>query len=176
MHPEAQSAVQPRMSKDWSNPVFFKGEAFPHEAVKDFDYVIIVAGSRGFEDYRLFAEIMRERIGMYEGTVIFVSGKAKTGGDAMIIDFCKEEGYPWTEYPADWDQHGKSAGYIRNHEMSLVATDAIVFWDGHSKGTKHMIDIAYEKKLHVVTVLIDIIKKDNSYGQKSKGSGSIDTE
>jgi len=28
---------------------------------------------------------------------------------------------PFTEYPANWDRDGKSAGYIRNHAMATSA-------------------------------------------------------
>lgn len=49
--------------------------------------------------------------------------------------------------PADWDKHGKSAGYKRNEEMARNADALIAFWDGKSKGTKHMIDIARECNL-----------------------------
>ena len=51
------------------------------------------------------------------------------------------------EFPADWDKHGKSAGYKRNLEMAENADALIAFWDGESRGTKHMIDIAKEKNL-----------------------------
>lgn len=43
---------------------------------------------------------------------------------------------------ANWEKHGKSAGYKRNQEMANVSTHLIAFWDGKSRGTKHMIDIA----------------------------------
>ena len=53
---------------------------------------------------------------------------------------------------ADWEKHGKSAGYKRNQEMANVSTHLIAFWDGKSRGTKHMIDIAKRDALksHVV--------------------------
>ena len=35
--------------------------------------------------------------------------------------------------------YGKSAGFIRNADMGAYADAAIIFWDGESKGTKHMI-------------------------------------
>ena len=53
---------------------------------------------------------------------------------------------------ADREKHGKSAGYKRNQEMANVSTHLIAFWDGKSRGTKHMIDIAKRDALksHVV--------------------------
>jgi hypothetical protein len=51
-----------------------------------------------------------------------------------------------------WDLFGKKAGYMRNEEMAKVADAAIIFWDGKSKGSKHMIDISkkYNLKLRIV--------------------------
>ena len=59
--------------------------------------------------------------------------------------------------PAQWDLHGKSAGYVRNNEMLVYAKEAdysvlVAFWDGKSKGTKDMIDIS-RKNLDSVEVV-----------------------
>ena len=51
--------------------------------------------------------------------------------------------------PADWNKYGKSAGYKRNEEMANIADAALVIWDGESRGSKHMIDIAKKQKLQV---------------------------
>ena len=48
-----------------------------------------------------------------------------------------------------WDKYGKKAGYLRNVEMAENANALIAFWDGKSKGTKHMIDIATERNLPI---------------------------
>lgn len=61
-------------------------------------------------------------------------------------------GLPVDEFRADWDTHGKSAGYKRNSQMADHADMLIAFWDGKSKGTKHMIDLARAKKLIVKVV------------------------
>ena len=56
----------------------------------------------------------------------------------------------------DWNTYGKSAGYRRNAEMAKYASEAygvlFAFWDGQSRGTKHMIDLAnkYGLEVHVV--------------------------
>lgn len=56
-------------------------------------------------------------------------------------------GYSVDQYPADWDTYGKSAGYRRNEDMAKIADACIVFWDGESRGSKHMIDIAEREGL-----------------------------
>jgi hypothetical protein len=44
------------------------------------------------------------------------------------------------------------AGYLRNIQMAEVADAVVVFWDGESRGTKMMIDIAkdYDLSLRVI--------------------------
>lgn len=59
--------------------------------------------------------------------------------------YAKERGYAVSEHPADWDRYGKSAGYIRNKEMAEEADALMAFWDGKSRGTMHMINLAKEK-------------------------------
>ena len=75
-----------------------------------------------------------------------VSGTAN-GADKLGEKFAKENGYPIKQFPADWDKNGKGAGYIRNAQMAEYADALIVFWDGKSKGTKHMIDLAKRANL-----------------------------
>ena len=68
-------------------------------------------------------------------------------GSNVALSQKREKGYKIKEFPAKWGQYGKRAGYLRNEEMANYATHCICFWDGESKGTKHMIDIAEREKL-----------------------------
>lgn len=56
-------------------------------------------------------------------------------------------GWGVQSFPADWQKNGKSAGYKRNEEMAQNSDALIAFWDGESKGTKHMIDTAKRYRL-----------------------------
>ena len=69
--------------------------------------------------------------------------------------YANERGYPIKQFPADWNKYGKSAGYKRNEEMAKYADALIAFWDGKSKGTKHMIDLAKRYGLKVKVVIFN---------------------
>lgn len=110
---------------------------------------LIIAGSRTFDDYRLLCTICdRITTNSPHGTVEIISGGAK-GADSLGERYAIEKGFGLRIFPADWERHGKSAGYIRNIEMAEYGDTLAAFWDGCSKGTEHMIRHAKEKGLTV---------------------------
>ena len=113
-------------------------------------YKIIIAGGRDFMDYNLLKEktnkILQEKKVTHK--IVIISGCAR-GADTLGLRYASENAFDVEEYPADWDKYGKKAGYMRNVEMAENANALIAFWDGKSKGTKHMIDIATERNLPI---------------------------
>ena len=121
---------------------------------------IIIAGSRDFNDYELLKksaiEIITKKTMLPDLTRI-ISGGAR-GADTLGERFANEMGLEISRFIPDWDGLGKRAGYVRNAEMAKFAVEddnygvLIAFWDGQSKGTKHMIDLGkrYGLEVHVV--------------------------
>ena len=121
---------------------------------------IIIAGSRDFGDYELLKksaiEIITKKTMLPDLTRI-ISGGAR-GADTLGERFANEMGLEISRFIPDWDGLGKRAGYVRNAEMAKFAVEdnndgmLIAFWDGQSRGTKHMIDLAkrYGLEIHVV--------------------------
>ncbi len=110
---------------------------------------VIIAGSREFSDLAFLTEkcdTVLERVKSQGVTV--VSGCAR-GADTLAIEYAQSRGYPVEEYPANWEEHGRSAGYRRNVLMSENADALIAFPKGASKGTKHMISVARSKGMPV---------------------------
>jgi hypothetical protein len=73
-----------------------------------------------------------------------VSGGAN-GADKLGELFAKKHNIETIIYKPDWKKYGKSAGFLRNHDIINAADNVIAFWDGVSNGTKHDIDIATQK-------------------------------
>lgn len=112
---------------------------------------IIVAGGREFTDVDLM-KLELNRLWKEIGAFTIVSGGAK-GADQLGESVALSASVPVVRYPADWDKYGKSAGYKRNEAMARVADGLIAFWDGESKGTGHMIDIATREGLFPIIVI-----------------------
>lgn len=117
---------------------------------------IIIAGSRDFNNYKLLEQSLLDFIGSFEHNQIeIISGTAR-GADRLGEQFSNSMNYNLVRFPADWDKYGKSAGYRRNAEMAKYASEEdgvlFAFWDGQSRGTKHMIDLAnkYDLEVHVI--------------------------
>jgi hypothetical protein len=111
----------------------------------------IIAGSRVI----LGKNIVREAHILSGFTVTTVISGGAKGVDRLGEQYAKEIGVPVEVYEPDWEGQGKKAGYLRNQSMALVADALIAIWDGKSKGTKHMIDIATRKGLKVYVYLIE---------------------
>ena len=119
-------------------------------------YKLIVAGGREFSDYELLAEKLDNiRYVVWDQDIAddveIVCGKAR-GADTLGETWAKKSHVGVKYFPADWDRYGKSAGYRRNGEMAEYGDALIAFWDGVSKGTAHMINLATEKDLTVMVV------------------------
>jgi len=112
---------------------------------------VIIAGSRTFNDYESLKAELNILI-QHSKVEEVVSGTAY-GADKLGGKWAKEYGFKIKKFPANWDLYGKSAGFRRNEAMAKYATHCVVFWDGVSKGSKHMIELAkkYNLKLKIVT-------------------------
>ncbi len=104
---------------------------------------VVVAGCREYNDYREASEFISDCIKdiREKYTLVFVSGGCR-GADKLGEKYAKENGFKTEVYMAEWDRYGMRAGPIRNEKMAEKSDYIICFWDGKSKGTKSMIDIA----------------------------------
>lgn len=110
---------------------------------------IIIAGGRNFDDYQLLEQRCNDIIGLYSHDEIEIVSGTANGADKLGEVYASKRGYSVKRFSADWNKHGRSAGYKRNEDMARYGDVLIAFWDKESKGTKHMIDLAMKHKLSV---------------------------
>lgn len=111
----------------------------PHDNEQGKTVKVIVAGGRDFDDYEVMASTLDAVFAAWPENIVIVSGQAP-GADTLGERYAAEHGLATSLHPADWKRLGKTAGYRRNEEMGMLADRLVAFWDGQSKGTKHMID------------------------------------
>lgn len=109
---------------------------------------VIIAGGRDFDDYDMLVKTMDMVLQNITDEIQVVSGTA-SGADTLGERYAEERGYKIARFPADWKKYGRAAGFNRNVEMAKNADALVAFWDGKSKGTKHMLDIAQRYGLRV---------------------------
>lgn len=109
---------------------------------------VIIAGGRDFQDYPMLRQTMDSLLSNIQDDIVVVCGKAR-GADTLGERYAQERGYTVHTFFADWEKWGKAAGFIRNEEMANNADALVAFWDGESRGTKHMIELAKRYQLKV---------------------------
>lgn len=106
---------------------------------------VLVTGSRSWtareEVYGVLDELRPD---------IVIHGGCPTGADAMASAWCQLHGVAEDVFPADWEVHGRRAGYLRNQAMIDEGPDLVVaFRREGSRGTQMTIDLARKAGLQV---------------------------
>lgn len=116
---------------------------------------VLVCGSRDYGDaeqmYRILDGLLLEarvrqavELRHDRPAMTIVHGAAR-GADSLAARWANQVDDVWEEaYPADWDEYGKRAGYIRNQQMIETFPDLVIaFFAGErTKGTQHTCDLA----------------------------------
>ncbi len=115
----------------------------------------LICGSRDFSDSfraNLFIDTFIKEY-VPAGSIV-MHGNAR-GADRMAASSAARHGCDVVAYDADWDTHGKRAGFIRNLEMLDANPDRVIaFWNGGSKGTSHTISEAEKRGIPTTVVQI----------------------
>jgi hypothetical protein len=106
---------------------------------------ILITGSRDWNDIDQLTSVLRSAwnlAGQPEDAVL-VSGSCRTGADAIAEEVWDRQGYAIESHPADWDQFGKRAGFVRNAEMVNLGADiCLAFIRNGSKGATMTAELA----------------------------------
>jgi len=132
---------------------------------------VILAGSRGIPQNMMFLEQCIGWAREYAGIeVTEVIGGMARGVDTTGMQWAAANGIPFHAFPADWEKHGVVAGLIRNCKMRAFGEGLIAVWDGHSAGTKHMIEqmITYKKPYFYFDLALGDYFYGNNAGRESK--------
>lgn len=98
---------------------------------------LAIIGSRDFNNYNLLEESLK----LYKSKINKVISGAARGADSLGEKWANNNKIETLIFPADWEKHGKAAGFIRNEDIIKNCDCCIAFWDGLSKGTAHSISL-----------------------------------
>lgn len=107
---------------------------------------VLVCGGRDYADAEaLNAEL--DAIHAEFGISEMIHGAAR-GADSLAAAWAESRGIPTRAFPAEWDKHGKAAGFRRNETMLQEHPDAVIAFPG-GKGTAHMVRLAVAAGVNV---------------------------
>jgi predicted Rossmann fold nucleotide-binding protein DprA/Smf involved in DNA uptake len=113
---------------------------------------IIVAGSRDVTAKEVKYAL---QICPWIGFVSTVISGTACGADTFGERWAQERYINIVRYPAEWKKHGRSAGPIRNKVMAQNAEGLIAVWNGKSRGTLSMINLAMDYGLRIMIIRTD---------------------
>jgi hypothetical protein len=112
----------------------------------------IIAGSRSITSFQTVKAAIESCPWLDEVTEV-VTGGAQ-GVDTLGDNWAWCAKLDRTIMKANWEKHGKSAGFQRNSRMADYADALILVWDGSSRGSKNMLGIARSKNLKIWEVIV----------------------
>ncbi len=107
---------------------------------------VLVCGGRHYHNQKYLFHVL-DSFHRKNAITGIVHGGA-SGADTLAGDWAKQNGVFEEVFPAKWEQHGKSAGPIRNRAMADTMPDLVCVFPG-GRGTDHMLKTALDKGLDV---------------------------
>jgi hypothetical protein len=116
---------------------------------------LLITGSRTWTDSETIYWTFRawwEAMGRPTNPTL-VSGACPKGADALSEYVWERNGWPVERHPAQWDQHGRAAGFIRNKAMVDSGPDfCIAFIKDGSKGASHTAKLAEDANIPTLRI------------------------
>lgn len=115
---------------------------------------VLVCGGRDFSDRDMLARALAPYKPVPVTAVCehkIIAGGA-TGADALAIEWAEVFGVPFRIFPANWKEHGRAAGPIRNQRMIDEGKPDLVIAFPGGRGTADMVSRARKAGIEVVEV------------------------
>ena len=112
---------------------------------------LLVCGGRDYKDRHRIYRSLDKVLKAQNGDLTIIAGGAN-GVDTIAEEWAVENNLETDIYPADWDNLGKKAGYVRNAQMLEEGKPDYVLAFPGGPGTKMMKNLARKKKIGVLVV------------------------
>lgn len=121
---------------------------------------IAVTGGRNFSNDTLVNSTL-DSIHTTTPITTLIHGNC-SGADSLCREWARRAGITIISRPADWKQHGRAAGPIRNREMLAMKPDLLVAFPG-GRGTADMVGAA---KKAGITIHVVVAQKEQPKEQQ----------
>lgn len=111
---------------------------------------VVIAGSRSIINYNAVVKAVKES--GFEVTEVVCGGAI--GVDSLGERYARENNLKLSFFKPDYKQHKHNAPNLRNSKMAVYGDALIAVWNGHSSGTKHMIEMMERNKKPVFVKII----------------------
>lgn len=121
---------------------------------------VVICGSRQVtnpDEVRSAISTAAQKFAAAGGEIDVVMSGQAAGPDTIGAYLAEANGIKVEKYPAEWDVYQRRAGIVRNEKMAETMDACIAIWDGKSRGTNNMIQLAQRKlpesmiHVHIVT-------------------------
>ena len=112
---------------------------------------VLVCGGRNFADHRKFS-IRMDAVNEQYGPLQCVIEGGASGADRMAWRWATKHFLPIETYSADWKNHGRAAGPIRNERMLREGRPDLVIAFPGGRGTANMVSLARAAGVRVIEV------------------------
>lgn len=109
---------------------------------------VLVCGGREYDDWPRLKEKLDKLHEEHQFTEV-IHGAAQ-GADRLSGVWARWYNIKETPFPADWKQHGKRAGYVRNQQMLDEGKPDLVVAFAGGKGTEMMKELAMKAGIEVI--------------------------
>ena len=114
---------------------------------------VMITGSRalaGNDDAERDVRATLDALLVKNVDLTLLSGGAR-GVDTLGERWAEERGVSVTQFKPNYKRYRRGAPLVRNIEMLAACDGVVAFWDGTSRGTKHVLDHAKDKLLSCIT-------------------------
>lgn len=111
---------------------------------------LAVIGSRTVESFDLEDNIPT-------GVTEIITGGAR-GVDALAAQYAERHNISLTIIKPDYKRYGKAAPILRNKEIVRAADFVLAVWDGSSRGTAGVIELAKKESKQCRVIIPDVDK------------------
>lgn len=112
---------------------------------------VLVCGGRDYSDKARVFAVLDHYNAESGGFAALIHGAAR-GADSLAGEWAEARGVPVLAFPADWNAHGRAAGYIRNAQMIGEGKPTLVVAFPGGRGTRNMIQQSRDCRVPVLEI------------------------